>query len=241
MSQSAVAPSPVIPKKVYARVALVNPDESTAIVLRDCFRQFGIRVVLTDEDAVEWLRREKFEACVVRLSQPEAEPVLEAARNSPSNSRIVIYGIAATTQEAMRFSRYGINAILDDPVERQSALKVVRATHLLVLHELRRYVRLPMVADLEIVAIVNGEKEQFRATGQEISAGGMSIRTQKAFEKDCPLDITFTLPGAGTSITIRATLCWSRKAQGLIGVRFDPAEEARITIKRWVDGYLEIP
>ena len=241
MSQPAVAPSPVIPKKVYARVALVNPDESTAIILRDCFRQFGIRVVLMDDDAAERLQREKFEACVVKLSQPEAGAVLEAARNSPSNSRIVIYGIAANTQEALRFSKYCVNAVLDDPVDRQSALKVVRATHLLVLHELRRYVRLPMLAELEVVATVDGDKETFRATAQEISAGGMSIRTQRMFQKDCPLDITFTLPGAGTAITIRATVCWSRKAQGVIGVRFDAGEEPRITIKRWVDGYLEIP
>jgi len=240
MSQSAVVPSPVIPKKVYARVALVNPEESTAIILRDCFRQFGIRVVLTDEDAAERFQREKFEACVVKLSQPEAGSVLEAARNSPSNSRMVIYGIAANTQEALRFSKYGVNAILDDPVERQSALKVVRATHLLVLHELRRYVRLPMITELEIRATRGGEKETFRATSHEISAGGMSISTQRTFERDLPLEITFAFPGSGNPIMVRATVCWSRKAQGLIGVRFDPADEQRITIKRWVDGYLEI-
>lgn len=240
MSQPAVAPSPVIPKKVYARVALVNPEESTAIILRDCFRQFGIRMVLTDDDSIQRLQREKFEACVVKLSEPDAESVLEAARGSASNSRIVIYGIAASAQEALKFSKYGVNAILDDPVERQSALKVVRATHLLVLHELRRYVRLPMITEVEITANVNGDKDKFHATSHEISAGGMSIKTQRTFERDCPMEIRFVLPGTVGSILIHATACWSCKKQGLLGVRFDSADEQRITVKRWVDGYLEI-
>jgi len=235
-----VTPSPVIPKKVYARVALVNPDEATAVILRDCFRQFGIRVVLTDEDAAERLHREKFEACVVNLAQPEAGAVLEAARNSPSNSRIVIYGIAGTLQEALRFSKYGINAILDDPVDRQSALKVVRATHLLVLHELRRYVRLPMVTDVDILAGSGPDRDSFRASSHEISAGGMSIATQRTFERDFPVELSFKLPGQPCSICIRATVCWCRKTQGLIGVRFDSSDDQRIAIKRWIDGYLEI-
>ena len=60
---------------------------------------------------------------------------------------------------------------------------MVRATHLLVLHELRRYVRLPMLAELEIVATVDGDKETFRATANEISAGGMSICTASWWQR----------------------------------------------------------
>ena len=241
MSQSAVVPSPVIPKKIYARVAVVNPDEATAKVLRDCFRQFGIRVVLTGDDAPQRLRTEKFEACVVRLSHPQAAAVLEAARNSPSNSRIVIYGIASSAQEALRFSRFGLNAILDDPVERQSTLKVVRATHLLVVHELRRYVRLPIVTEVEILAGAGSrDNERLRALSQEISSGGMSISTPRSFEKDSSLELTFTLPGSPSPICVRATTCWCRKTQELTGVRFDLADDNRLKVKRWIDSYLEV-
>ena len=113
MTPTAVTPSPTIHKKVCARVALVSLDEASVSVLHDCFRQFGIRTVVTGTEAADRLRREKFEACVVRLGDSSALRVLEAARTSASNSRIVIYGIAGSAQEALRFSKYGINAVLD--------------------------------------------------------------------------------------------------------------------------------
>ncbi len=236
MTQTAVAPSPVIPKKVFARVMLVNLDEASAHILRDCFRQFGIRTVVAGGDAMHRLCREKFEACVVRLGDGDASGVLEAARTSASNSRIVIYGIAANTQEAMKFSKYGINAMLDSPVERQSSLKVVRATHLLVVHELRRYVRLPIVTEVEVVA--DGDK--FTATSQEISAGGMSMQSTRPLVKEQSVVVTFALSGMISSITVRASVCWVRPANRLFGIRFDPADPERLHVKRWIDNYLDI-
>ena len=98
----------------------------------------------------ERMQREKFEACVLSL-RPEAEPVMESVRTSPSNNRMVIYGLGGSAQEAMRFSRYGINAVFNEPLERPAALKLVRATQMLVLHEFRRYVRIPIITEISMV------------------------------------------------------------------------------------------
>jgi len=141
MSSTTVA---AISGKITARIASIHIDPACNTFLNDCFRQFGITVVAADNDPILLLNRQKFEACVLRLYDPEADRILKAARNSPSNRRLVIYGIARNTQEALRYSTYGINAVLDEPLDRQSVLKVVRATHLLVIHELRRYVRIPV-------------------------------------------------------------------------------------------------
>ena len=132
-------------RKAVATVALIGLEEGASAILRDCFKQFGIRTTAVGGDAIQRLKREKFEACVLRLHETGAEAILEAARTSSSNRRIVVYGICSSAQEALRFSRYGVNAILADPVERQGALRVVRATHLLVINELRRYVRIPKI------------------------------------------------------------------------------------------------
>src|SRR5712675_3566334 len=149
MSSTTVA---AISGKITARIASIHIDPACNTFLNDCFRQFGITVVAADDDPILLLNRQKFEACVLRLYDPEADRILKAARNSPSNRRLVVYGIARNTQEALRYSCYGINAVLDEPLDRQSVLKVVRATHLLVIHELRRYVRVPVVAQAEIEA-----------------------------------------------------------------------------------------
>src|SRR5207248_7337973 len=94
--------------------------------------------------------KQKFEACIVRLGN-DAEPLMQAVRTSPSNSRMIIYGLGGSAQDAMRYSKYGINAIFREPLERSATLKLVRATQSLVLHEFRRYVRIPVITEVSIV------------------------------------------------------------------------------------------
>ena len=72
----------------------------------------------------------------------------------------------------MRYFKYGINAVFYELLERQSALKLVRAIHTLVLHEFRRYVRIPVITEISIVC---SDSRRFTATSQEISSGGMSM------------------------------------------------------------------
>ncbi len=134
---SVLPPLPMT-RKASARAALVDVKEPARAILAECFRQFRIEAVPMTHNAAERLKREKFEACVIQLG-PGAEPVMEAARSSPSNSRIVIYGVGGSAQDAMRYSKFGINAMFNEPVERPAALKLVRATQMLVVHEFRRY------------------------------------------------------------------------------------------------------
>ncbi|HVP51666.1 MAG TPA: PilZ domain-containing protein [Terriglobales bacterium] len=229
-------PVPFLPRKIVARVLLAGLDDPSSAVLRDCFKQFNIKTVSSNGDAAKRLQKEKFEACVVHLGQSDAESVLDAARNSASNSRIVIYGISRDTQEALRFSRFGINAVINQPVERQTALKVVRSTHLLVVHELRRYVRLPVVTEVKVDCGANN----FRANSVEISAGGLSLKTDMRMAKEQPVEVTFSLPPNGKVVVSRASVCWRREAANMIGIRFDPTDERRLQVKYWIDSYLEI-
>jgi len=204
-------------------------------ILRDCFKQFGIQSVAVSGDIVQRLQREKFEACVLRLDD-NPESILEAVRSSPSNRRIVIYGLTADPRAAMKYSRYGINAILNQPLERQGALKVVRATYLLVIHELRRYVRLPVAADVEIYSGPNVH----RAVSQEISGGGMSLKVERPISLAASVQLGFTLPGAEEPVKIKAEVCWQREERTLLGMRFDLADHRRQKIKKWIEDYLDM-
>ena len=220
-------------KKSAARAALVNLEEPAKTILVDCFRQFGIETVLMAGEAAERLHREKFEACVLKLG-PGAEAVMESSRTSPSNSRMVIYGLGGSAQEAMRYSKYGINAVFHEPLERSAALKLVRATQMLVLHEFRRYVRIPVMTE---VSIVPKSGRRFSATSLEVSSGGMSIKSTEDLGTGHTVEVSFallTLP----RIWVRGTVTW-RKAKGFFGIRFDPQDERRRRLKEWIDAYLE--
>src|SRR5579862_2054219 len=220
-------------RKSAARVALVDIKEPALALLVDCFKQFGIESVFMSGNVRERLQREKFEACVVHLD-PDAEAVMDSARRSPSNSHMVLYGLGGSAQEAMKFSKYGVNAVFHEPLERQAALKLVRATQMLVLHEFRRYIRIPIITE---IAMVSSDNRRFTATSKEISTGGMSVKSPEDVTVGMELEVSFallTLP----RIWVRAQVSW-RKPDKTFGVRFDAKDERRLRIKEWIEAYLE--
>ncbi|MGA7360976.1 MAG: PilZ domain-containing protein [Candidatus Sulfotelmatobacter sp.] len=229
-SSNALAPTPA--KKGTARVALVDLKESSRYLLTECFRQFGIETVLVSTSAAERLRQEKFEACVLNLV-PGAEAIMEAARTSASNSRLVLYGLGGSAHEAMRYSKYGINAMFQEPLERPAALKLVRATHMLVLHEFRRYARIPIMTE---VTVVSNDGRRISASSLDVSSGGMSLKSAEDMSAGTNVEISFsllTLP----RVCVRGVVTW-RKTKSF-GLHFDPADTRRQKVKEWIDAYLE--
>jgi Tfp pilus assembly protein PilZ len=224
--------APVLPpRKAAARTALVGLNESARAMLQEGFRQFGIDTVVVTDNAAERLKKEKFEACVLSLGDG-ADTVMEAARSSPSNSRCVIYAIGGNAQEAMRYSKYGINAMFSEPLERPAALKLIRATRMLVLHEFRRYVRIPVMTEVSLV----GDGRRIAATSIEMSTGGMSIKSPEDFSIGTNVEVSFalmTLP----RVNVRGIVSWCKPRE--IGVRFDSADQQRQKVKTWIDSYLE--
>ena|SRR5690242_9180245 len=220
-------------RKASARAALVGFHEPQQTLLTDCFRQFGIESVAVHTDAADRLRKEKFEACVLGLANgDESEALMEAARGSRSNSRCVIYGVGGSAQDAMRYSKYGVNAMFHEPLERPAMLKLVRATRLLVLHEFRRYVRIPVITEVSII----GEGRRSMATSVEMSSGGMSLKSVEAFSPGATVEISFalmTLP----RVNLRGVVSWNKPKS--LGVRFDSKDQRRLKLKTWIDSYLE--
>jgi PilZ domain-containing protein len=220
-------------RKNAVRAALFELSPGANTLITDCFRQFGIEAVRVNGKEQERLRREKFDACVLPLG-PTAGAVLEAARNSASNSRVVIYGLGGSARDSIRYSKYCINAVFHEPLERSAVLKLVRSTRPLVLHEYRRYVRVPVITEVSFVSPDGG---RFTATSQEVSSGGMSLKGHFAPESGAEVEVSFsllTLP----RLWVRGHVSW-RKPDNHFGVRFDSADNRRRRIKEWIDGYLE--
>jgi len=206
---------------------------ASSTLLSECFRQFGIETAMLSGEDIKRLKQEKFDACVIPLG-PAAESVIEAARSSPSNSRIVIYGLGGSAQDAMRYSKYCLNAVFQEPLERATALKLVRATRPIVLHEFRRYVRVPVMTEVSITAANGG---RFTVNSQEISSGGMSVKGTNSIESGQPVEVSFsllTLP----RVWIRGHVTW-KKPNKSFGIRFDASDDRRRRLKEWIDGYLE--
>lgn len=232
--KSHVQPASPPHKKVACKAALLNLDAASAAILRDSFKQFRITGIDVTSDDGRRFYEEKFDACVLRL-EPGCELLLEAARNSPRNRHMVIYGISMPGQHLRQVSKYGINVMLTHPVDRQAALKVVRSTHLLVLHEFRRYVRVPVITEVAL------EVERRRYTGStvELSGGGMSMHVAAKVTIGQLMEATFALP-RGKPISVSGVISWIDANEGTIGVRFDANDSRRAAVKGWIEEYLEI-
>jgi hypothetical protein len=219
-----------------AKLATVGLDNSSNALLSESFKPFGIQVTPIQGEAAAILGKQKFEGCVLRLYAPDAEAILKSARSLRSNRPMVIYGIVRNPQESLRFSAFGINAVLNAPLERQDVLRVVCSTHMLVMRELRRYIRIPVVTETTIDA---GAAKNLVAASVELSAGGMSVHCLTPVPAEGMARISFALPGE-KPITVRATVCWSRPEDNLYGFRFDPSDNARLAVRGWIDQYLEL-
>lgn len=226
------APS-AVQRKTSARVALFDLPEVSARLVTECFRQFGIETITIPPDQSVRLQREKFEACVLPMTET-AGGVIEMARASASNSRIVIFGLGGSAQDAMRYSKLCINAIFHEPLERSAAIKLVRSTQNLVLHEFRRYVRIPVMTEVGLVLADGG---RFTATSQEISSGGMSLKGNHIPEQGNQVEVSFsllTLP----RVWVRGEVTW-KKPNKTFGVRFDSTDDRRQRVKEWIVAHLE--
>lgn len=212
-------------------VALFPLDQQSQDTLRDCFSQFSIDVVPAADTTI--LGKEKLEGCVVSLSSEEVEKIVAEARNSAWQQQMVIYAVGAS-DNIRRLTKYGINVLMDAPVGRQAAIRAIRATRLLLLNELRRYVRLPLAAPVSVEC----GSQRFAATSVEISAGGMSLQ----FKDRCPpADTTvyasFAVPGS-EQVNMASLVCWSDQKAGYFGLRFVPEAEGRQAVKAWIEDYL---
>jgi len=233
-TSTGAALAPLLPhRKTAARVALFDLCDASSQIISECFRQYGIETVSVAREEAERLQREKFEACVLPLEE-NARSIIELARASASNSRIIIYGLGGTAQDSLRYSKLCLNAVFHEPLERSAAMKLVRSTRMLVLHEFRRYVRVPVMTE---VGIVMNDGGRMTATSQEISSGGMSLKGHQVPDPGSPVEVSFsllTLP----RVWVRGQVTW-RKNNKSFGIRFDPTDERRQRLKEWIAAYLE--
>ena len=223
-------PIPRSLSKAVPRVALVQLDGSTIETLTKAFAQCRIQAVPVDEDFSKRLGTEQFQGCVILLGD-DAPAVLEAVRSSRSNHKMLIYGIVPRSVDVRRFSKFGINTLIESPVDRASAANIARSTSSLLLHELRRYVRIPLV----IAVSIESSAGSLSGSSREVSGGGMSVQLVRPTPLSSKLRVSFTLPGKPPA-SIEAEVCWQNSA--LVGLRFLDADPARQVVRGWINSFL---
>lgn len=213
-----------------AAVAMVNVSAEEQRILKDCFREFRVEIEAVSPKPDE-LQRRRFDAFVVRLAG--AEPYLKALRSGSVNRRTMVYGIG-TPDEALQLGQYGVNCVLPEPLTDEAAARVIKDTYLLLVGQLRRFVRLPLAT---AVTIVRGA-EVVTALTREISAGGLSVQSALRFGVSDDVTLSFELPSVD-KLTIPAIVCWRTEHDQCTGFQFQSSND-RLRLKSWIDDYLDL-
>jgi len=137
----------------------MDVQEPARTVLAECFRKFGIETVTMENRFMERMVSEKWMAalCVWAVTLRGSCRRRGLRRRTAALS---CTGLAGQRRIRLSISRFGVNAVFTEPLERQTALKLVKATHSLVLHEFRRYVRVPVATE---VAVTTSDGRRFAA------------------------------------------------------------------------------
>ncbi len=217
--------------KTKPKVALFPMDQESMNSLSESFTQFGIDVSRASDGRI--FHAEKLEGCAVSLASDNAEAILAEARGSAWQKRMVVYGVG-TSSQLRGVTQYGINVLLQPPVARAAAIKAVHSTRLLLLNELRRYVRLPLAAPVTI----ESQSRKWIATAMEISIGGMSLTTDDHVpQPETVVSACFVVPGS-EQLSISSTVCWCNEVDRQFGLRFERSAPDRELVNAWIESYL---
>jgi hypothetical protein len=135
----------------------------------------------------------------------------------------------------LRMLKYGINAILDHPINEATLEEVVKATQTVVKGEIRRFIRVPLFTLISVKV----EGDVTTAQSRQISATGMAMVPSKPLAKGQKITLSFTLPNT-QFVNTDAIVCWLSEREKMVGVRFDPPENCIELIRPWIEENLAL-
>ncbi len=92
----------------------------------------------------------------------------------------------------------------------------------------RQLPRLPLAVDVRVEC----HDRSFSARSVEVGGGGMSLGNASSLSVSQPVQVSFELPG--DEVVVLQAVVWWKKGD-LLGVRFDPSDENRQRVLRWVE------
>jgi hypothetical protein len=218
---------PVAQEFDRVNVAVFGVEGTALDVFRDCFKDFRVAVQLSPLDPQQ-IGKGTMDACILRLDAPETPELLANIRRSDLQKRCVVYGVG-TQEAAIRLAREGVNALIEKLTARE-ILSAIRVTYLLLVHRLRRHVRIPLVLQVEVEA----EDQTVHGITRDISAGGLNITADEGLALGRKVKTRFDLP-QGPQLELDGVVCWSGGTSFGVAL-FNSSKQARL--RKWTEDYL---
>ena len=218
-----------------ATVAAIGIELSELEALQASWKMFGVGISLIPYEGLRSLKDKQVNAFIARLDAG-AKPVLEAIRAVEKYHNALIYGVGSDT-DILTLAEFEISVLMPDLTE-ESAIDAIQNTYQLLLNQMRRHARIPMVMPVKVTA----GAFTLQAVSRNISAGGIRLSLVEpaeaqmvALKEDTVSQITFEAPHAAR-FHLPSTLV--RKSKNSVGFQFvsSPDQES---LKHWIDQHLQ--
>lgn len=210
-----------------AILAGIDLERGSLSAFENCFRRFKLKVKVCYITADQKLDKTRFDGCVLRIDD-RAPEILARVRSSALNRSSLAYGIG-NTEAASKVAHLGLNAMVPS-LEESEVLKAAEVTYLLLVRKLRRFVRVPIVTQVQIET----PAQSITGLTRDIGAGGMALQIPPGVRVPGKVTVSFVLPGLAP-ITVPAFPCWY--SGDAVGLQFAGSEDLK-DVKDWVDRYL---
>lgn len=155
---------------------------------------------------------------------------MKIIRQSARNRHALVYAFGDEAGVA-RIGDFGVNSLIEDSTDSVIS-REVESTYLLLLRQLRRFVRIPLV----VVVTLTANARSYTAVSRNLSAGGMNLSFPHELPAASKVEMSFSLPRSPI-FSLPATVC--RQSLGSLGVEFlNPADYHKI--RNWIEHYLEV-
>jgi hypothetical protein len=218
-----------------ATVAAVGIEPSTLEELKSAWRMFGIEVRLVPYEGLRTLKDQTINAFVVRLGSG-AKPILQAIRSTDKYQHTLIYGVGEDA-DIVGMAEFEISVLMPD-LNEDSVIEAIQNTYQLLLNQMRRHARIPMVIPVKVTA----GAFTINAVSRNISAGGIRLSLVEpaeaqmvALRPDDISQISFEAPHAAR-FHLPSTLV--RKSKNSVGFEFQVSPDQQ-ELKHWLDQHLQ--
>jgi hypothetical protein len=227
-------PAEAAPAKKTSTLASVGIELAQLDFFKTSLQKSGIPIEIASYDSAHPLKGKNVSAFVVRLGTG-VEETLSSIRSIEEYRNTLIYAVGSGG-EAMNanLTEYEVSVLLPD-LSAPSVTDAVQSTYQLLLHQLRRYARIPIVT---AVQIGSGESS-IKAISRNISAGGVSLASLgtgafDSLQADTVIQVSFSLPH---SSRFHLSSVLVRKSDKFANFQFlgSPDQEE---LKVWIDRYL---
>lgn len=202
--------------------------------LSEAWRNYGIQVKVVPYEGEPSITGQ-LNAFIVKLDEG-ARTILRSIRENESHRNTLIYAVG-NEADILAMAEFEISVLMPELSE-ESAIEAIQNTYQLLLNQMRKHARIPMVIPVKVVAgafVMNAVSRNISAGGIRLSLVDADDAEMVVLQPDTVSQVSFDAPNAAR-FHLPSTLI--RKSKHSIGFEFmgSPDKEE---LKTWLDKYLQ--